>query len=246
VFGALERKKCREKGKTAKGMHTASVDARNDGNDDMRNLAYLHDAADPRVQEHIRQENAHAVRSLRPLRNTAKRLYREMLAATAKEQADVPFERHGRYYCARQTSEEAYATLHLCTASGRSCVLNPNRWNIAEFSIGCVQPSPDNRELLYTVDRHGREEYDLLVQPLVDGSQGQTLGRTCHTGVGARACWIGHALSYVRMDAAKRADRVFVGESVIYSEPDEHFEVEHRVTRLGRRIMVHSASERRS
>ncbi len=180
---------------------------------DTRNdpYAWLEDADDPAVLEHLRAENAYADRWLEPLRSLRTRLFDEFRQRLREDDVSVPASRGGWLYYTRTRrglEHPLYCRRRDREGSGEQVLLDVNALaGDSEFcELGAIEVSPDHRMLLYAVDFKGNERYSLHV---LDLQTRQPVGDPVDDI--DDALWLEDSahLLYTRMDASQRPCEVW-------------------------------------
>lgn len=219
---------------------------------------WLRDRDDPAVMAYLEAENAYTEHATAPLADLREQLFQELRSRVKETDESLPVPKGPWEYRVRTTEGLQYAT-HVRRPRGGSddeetVVLDENA--LAEghdyFSIGDLAISPDHRLVAYTVDTDGDEEYSLFVLDL----ETDTLVDEGVDELSYGLVWANdnRTLFMVRMDEARRPDRVFrheIGRHVdtdveIFREDDERFWVGIGQTRSERFVVIGSESKNTS
>lgn len=215
---------------------------------------WLRDKTDPRVIAHLEAENAYAdavTREWKPLREA---LYAEMLGRIQQSDLSVPYRRGGWLWYSR-TAEGRQYPIHCRKAAegaGEQVVLDLNELAAGHpfMALGEYEASPDASRLAYSTDSTGYRQYVLHVKDLVSGA---TLPDAAERVTSIAWSADGSTLFYTQEDpVSKRSDRLYRhplggAHELLYTEPDERFEVHVGLTRSGEWIVQtrssHTTSE---
>jgi oligopeptidase B len=219
--------------------------------------AWLRDVDNPEVLDYLRAERDHYDAATAHLAALRSELVAEMEARTPAMHTSVPWRRAGRSWATRVQPGEEYEQLLLVDADGAAdeVALDPNQLDRgpdasppAHLDLGLVEPSPDGRLLAYSVDRTGREVYELRFRDLERGADlPDRVGRTYYGGAWSSDST---AFYYTVHDEQNRPDRVarhLLGtdpesDVVVVTEPDRRFELDVAASRDGRWVVVVAAS----
>ena len=122
----------------------------------------------------------------------------------------------------------------------------------AEFHRGELEVSPDGRMLAWSYDVVGDERYQLRFRDLATGSDRPGVIEATFPSGG----WSADATAYLylRTDAVNRPHQVWAhtigtdpaADALVFTEPDERFEVSLRVTRSGAWFVISASSRNTS
>jgi oligopeptidase B len=195
---------------------------------------WLREKSNPDVIAHLNAENRYTQAVMKPLEGFRASLYKEMLARIKETDESVPYRRHGYWYYVREVEGLQYPIY--CRRKGsmeapEEIILDMNALaqGHAYCSVGLIDVSPDATQLSYTVDFTGYRQYTLHVKDLVSGVQDRaTSERVTSTAWAAD----NRTLFYVQEHATtKRSYQLHrraigdPGDTLVYEEPDAHFDM---------------------
>lgn len=201
---------------------------------------WMREKTDPRVIAHLEAENAYADAATRGWKPLEDALYAEMLGRIQQTDLSVPYRRGGWLWYSRTLEGRQYP-IHCRTAAAEApeqVVLDLNELAAghAFMALGEYEASPDAKQLAYSTDSTGYRQYVLHVKDLESGAT--------RTGIAERVTSVawsadGSTLFYTQEDAvSKRSDRLYRHapggpHELLYTEPDERFEVHVGLARSG-------------
>ncbi len=213
--------------------------------------AWLRDRNIPETIAYLEAENAYTAAVMEPLAAIEEQLYQEIRGRVKETDVSVPAERGGWLYYTRTEAGKQYS-IHCRRRAGpaetEEILLDGNQ--LAEghdyFSLGALEPSPDQNLVAYTVDVSGDEVYtgrflDLRTRELLADAV---------TGAAAPIHWANdnRTCFYLTLDDTLRPYRLYrhrLGASedeLLYEEEDERFELEVLRSRSGAYVFLESAS----
>jgi oligopeptidase B len=196
---------------------------------------WLRDRSNPKVLDYLRAENDYTAAMMRHTEPLQKKLYDEMLARIKETDLSVPVKVDDYFYYSRTVAGKQYA-IHCrkqgsLDATDEQVLLDENE--LAEghdfFSIGAFVVSPDRRQLAYSTDTSGDEQFTLHFKDLSTGvTRDETIQNTAESVIWAAD---NRTVFYTTRDATNRPFRTYrhtLGDdpqrdSLVYEEPDEAF-----------------------
>jgi len=228
--------------------------------------AWLADKDDPDTIAYLKAENAYTeavTAGLTPLRD---QIFAEIKARTQESDLSVPARKGGWWQYARTVELQQYP-VHCRRAvrpgevippiaaggqplDGEEVLLDENELAAGSdfFALGTFRLSPDQRRLAYSTDFSGNERFTIRIKDLATGVM--LPDEIPDTFAGCAWSMDGSVLFYVTVDAAWRPYRVWrhrIGtpaaeDTIVFTEPDEHFHVYVSLTRSERYLLIRSAS----
>ncbi len=209
---------------------------------------WLRDKGNPEVKAFLEAENAYTAGVMKPTEALQQKLYDEMVARVKQSDESVPYRRGEWMYWSRTTEGKQYTTLLRRRASGGEpqVVLDGNAMAAGRsfFAIGAFNVSDDGNLLAYTMDTTGYRQYLLQVKDLRTGA---TLRDNVPRVGSVEWAADNHTLFVTTEDSiTKRSDKFWrhkVGTDstvLLYTEPDELFDVGAGRSRDGRMIFLSS------
>ncbi len=206
---------------------------------------------DPAVLAHLAAENAYTEAMTRHLAKLRRTLYAEMLARIRETDESVPYRHRGYWYYTREVKGKQYP-IH-CRRRGtmrarEEIVLDENRLAKGHdyLDVGELEVSPDGRLVAYSADYTGYRQYEVRIKDLATGELlGDRLERVDSLAWAADS----RTLFYVQENEAKRADRLFrhrlgePGDTLVYRERDERFDLSVGETRSGAWLVATSSAK---
>ena len=167
---------------------------------------------DPAVLDYLNAENAYCDEMMAHTKPLQARLYAEMRGRIKETDLSVPEKRGDYFYYTRTEAGRQYRVhcrKHLSLDAPEEILLDENALAVghAYFKVGVFELSPDQHQLVYSVDLDGDEVYSLFIKDL---DRGELLGETIpNTTYGVAWANDNQTFFYVTLDAAKRAHKVF-------------------------------------
>jgi oligopeptidase B len=230
--------------------------------------AWLRDRDDPATLAYLAAENAYTEAATAHLAGLRAAVFDEIRSRTQETDMSVPVRKGGHWYYGRTEEGKQYEIHCRCPViagatadppaiaggappAGEQILLDGNELvgDRGYLGLGTVEVSPDGRLLAYSVDFAGDERFTLRIKDLASGEVlADEVPRTAH---GSAWSADGSVLFYLTVDAAWRPDRVWrhvVGtpvseDRVVFTEPDERFWVDVRLTRSTRYILIAANSK---
>jgi oligopeptidase B len=217
--------------------------------------AWLRDKENPEVAAYLHAENAYTDSILGPLKPLQDKLYEEMLSHIKQTDENVPY-REGDWLYISKTEEGKQYPILARMRDGLNAEevyfdLNAAAVGHPFYAFGPTAVSPDGNLFLYSEDTTGFRQYELHVKDL---RTGEILPDTARK-VGS-AAWASDNRTYFYTveDPAKRQYRLYRhrlgesgGDTLIYEETDERFNVGVNRSRSGEILFLtsgsHTASE---
>jgi oligopeptidase B len=205
--------------------------------------AWLRDAGDPDVVDHLRAENAWTEHQLAPLADLRAALFDEIRSRIKETDLSVPVVKDGWAYYSRTVEGSQYpihcrrpapgdvAGLLVDEPPDEQVILDENREAEGHdfFELGVFEVSPDHRRLLWAADLTGDETFTLRIRDLATGRDLDDVIEEVSYG----SAWAldGETFFYVRHDHAHRPYQLWrhhVGDDpatdqLVHTEPDERF-----------------------
>jgi oligopeptidase B len=213
---------------------------------------WLRDKEDPAVIEYLNAENVYGEALMRPLADFREALYKEMLGRIQETDESVPYRRHGYWYYQREIEGQQYPIY--CRRKGdmkapEEILLDVNA--LAEghkfTALGILDVSPDASKLAYSVDVKGFRQYSLYVKDLASGA----MMRDCVERVTSIA-WAADSRTLFYTEehpTTKRSYRLHrrrvdePGDTLVYEEADELFDIGVGDTRSERFVVMAATSK---
>ncbi len=223
------------------------------GDSRVDNYFWLRDKENPKVMQYLKAEDAWSDAVMKPLAPLQDTLFKEMVGHIKETDESAPYRRGDYFYYTRTEQGKQYA-IH-CRRKGsltapEEIVLDVNALATGQkfMALGSFEPSDDGNLLAYTTDNTGYRQYTLHVKDLRTGALStENIERVDNIA------WAkdNQTVFYVTEDAVtKRNDKFFrhkVGaqsSDLIYSEPDELFDIEVQRTRDLEFILLEIGSKR--
>jgi oligopeptidase B len=212
---------------------------------------WLRDKTNPEVRQHLEAENAYTEALMKPTEALQKKLYDEMVARVKQSDESVPSRKGDWLYWSKTTEGKQYPTLLRRRASGGEPEVMLDVNAMAEghgfFALGGAEVSDDGNLLAYSIDTTGYRQYLLQVKDLRTGA---TL-RENFPRVGSIVWATDNKTLFVTTEdsVTKRSDKFWkhrVGTdetTLLYTEPDELFDVFASRSRDGKMIFLTSAAK---
>jgi oligopeptidase B len=228
--------------------------------------AWLADKQSPETIAYLEAQNAYTESLTAGQADLREAIFGEIKARTQESDLSVPARKGGWWYYTRTEQGKQYQ-VH-CRRSARPDETRPPMAEdgapldgeevlldanvLAEgheyFRLGAFGVSPDGSLLAYSTDLAGNERYTMRVKDLVTGVT--AADEIPDTYYGSAWSLDGSALFYVTVDDAWRPYRVWrhlIGtpaaqDVVVFTEPDERFNVGVGLTRSERFLVISSAS----
>jgi oligopeptidase B len=227
--------------------------------------AWLRDKEHPDVAAYLEAENAYAEAVMAPLAGLREDLYREMLSHNKQTDVSVAYRDGGWWYYARTEEGMQYAIY--CRKRGgpvgpdadaaEEILLDGNELakDHAFFAIGDTDITDDGRWLAYTTDTTGFRQYTLRIKDLATGEI--LADQVVRVG---SVVWAADNRTFfytVEDEQQKRQYQLwkhelgakFAGDTLVFEEDDERFNIAAGRTRDGKYIVLeissHTTSEAR-
>jgi oligopeptidase B len=218
------------------------------GNTRVDDYFWLRDKTNPAVKQYLEAENAYTAALMKPTEALQQKLYDEMVARIKQSDESVPYRRGDWLYWSKTTEGKQYQTLLRRRVSGGAPEVMLDVNAMAEghgfFALGGTNVSDDGNLLAYSIDTTGYRQYMLQVKDL---RTGETL-RDNMPRVGSMVWATDSKTLFVTTEdsVTKRSDkfwkhRVGTNETtLLYTEPDELFDVGASRSRDGKMIFLTS------
>ncbi|HEY2118092.1 MAG TPA: S9 family peptidase [Candidatus Acidoferrum sp.] len=226
---------------------------------------WLRHKEDPRVLEHLNQENAYTDAYLKPTEGLQEKLYQEMLGRILQTDLSVPSRLRGYSYYSRTEEGKQYSIYCRRAESARSLVddgspfpnetpeetlldLNVLAEGYSFLGLGCFEVSDDNQLLAYATDTTGFRQYTLEIKDL---RRRETLPFRVPRVTSVAWSADDQVLFYVVEDeTTKRSHRLYrhilgtdqSADLLIYEERDERFRIDIERTRSSAYLLLVSNS----
>jgi oligopeptidase B len=226
------------------------------GGPDADPYAWMRDRDRPEMLGYLAAERAWYDGQTAPQQELREELFAEMAGRLAPAEASVRWRQGAFWYFARTVAGQQLE--QFCRAADPDgpgeVLLDTNLLLEDETStgsyaeLGVREVSPDGRYLAYSVDFAGDEVYQLRVRDLAVGTDlAERIERTYY---GLAWAADSMALLYVVTDPAYRPYEVWrhelgtgpEGDTLVYREDDERFELTVRATRSGAWLLIETAS----
>jgi len=203
---------------------------------------WLREKDSPEVLAHLDAENTFTEASMANTAELQAELYSEMLSHIKETDESVPYSDHGWFYQAR-TVEGSQYPIH-CRRRGNTSTeamespeeilldVNLLAEGQAFMAVGGMSVSPDAKLLAYSTDNTGFRQYTLHIRDLASGEDLPDTALRAGSFVWAADS---KTLFYTTEDEqTKRQDRLFChtlgdsrpeGDTLVYAEPDERFNI---------------------
>ncbi len=214
---------------------------------------WMKNREDPRVIEHLREENAYTGEVLKDVKKLREKLYDEITGRIKKQDESVPFSDNGYYYYHRFREGYEYP-LH-CRKKGsldapEEIMLDVNRMARGHdyIHVTGLSVSGDNRYLAYGVDTLGRRKYTICIKDLFTG---KVLSDHIPVTTGYAAWSAGNRIFFYTVKdentlrpfriCRHRIGRDVNSDPVVYEESDETFHTHAYKTKSRNYIMIVSS-----
>ncbi|MDQ3233125.1 MAG: oligopeptidase B, partial [Pseudobdellovibrionaceae bacterium] len=144
---------------------------------------WLHDRQNPRVIQHLKDENAYTESVLKDTEKLQTKLYEEIKGRIEKNDQSAPYSHHGYAYYTRTEGEGEYPIY--CRRKGamegpEEILVNGNvrARGHKYFAMTAPSLSPDERYMAYAVDTQGRRFYTIEVYDRKTGKRVLSLEKT--------------------------------------------------------------------
>ena len=133
-------------------------------------FAWLKDAKDPAVLEHLKAENSYADAVLKPEQKLSKTLFKEIKARVTEDDVSVPVKDGPYLYYTRMKKGKQYP-IHCrkpVTGGAEEIILDENALASKSkfFSLGDSDLNPDHTRIAYATDTTGNEKFTLYIKDL--------------------------------------------------------------------------------
>ena len=216
------------------------------------NYFWLRDKPNPEVKAYLEAENAYTDAVMKPTEAFQKKLYDEMLSRIKETDVEVPYQEGQYLYYSRTEAGKQYQIL--CRKKGsmdspEEVLLDINEMakGRAFMSVSQVAVSPDGNLLAYSYDDTGFRQFMLAVKDLRTGKM-----LPDHAERVGSVIWANdnQTIFYTQEDAvAKRQYRLYRhtagtdgGDTLVFEEKDERFDLEASKTRSSAYIFAVSSS----
>jgi len=222
------------------------------GDSRVDNYFWLRERENPKVMAYLKAEDAYADAVMKPTDALQDTLFKEMVSHIKETDESAPYKRGEYFYYTRTEQGKQYPIF--CRRKGsltapEEIVLDVNEMAAGQhfMAIGAFQPSDDGNLLAYTADNVGYRQYTLHVK---DMRTGATLPDSAERVDGVEWATDNKTVFYVTEDAVtKRHDKLFrhtlgaASSDVLYTEPDELFDIGVGRTRDGKFILMDAGSK---
>ncbi len=218
--------------------------------------AWMRDRDRPEMREYLAAERAWYDAQTAPQQGLREELFAEMARRLPPAEESARWRQGGAWYFTRTVPGQQLE--QFCRAAGPDApgeVLLDENLLLADpaaagsyAELGVREISPDGRYLAYSVDFDGDEVYQLRIRDLAAGTDlAERIERTYY---GLAWAADSRALLYVVTDPAYRPHEVWRhelgtapdGDTLVYREDDERFELTVRATRSGAWLLIETAS----
>jgi oligopeptidase B len=212
---------------------------------------WLRDKNDPATMAYLKAEDEYAAAMMKPTAALQDTLFKEMVGHIKETDSSAPYRRGDYFYYTRTVAGEQYPIYcrkHGSVDQPEQVLLDLNEMAKGKqfMAVGAFEPSDDGTLLAYTTDEIGYRQYALHVRNLTTG---QLLPDTAERVDDLAWATDNKTILYVTEDAVtKRNDKLFrhvVGASseLVYSEPDELFDIGVSRTRDAAVILLQIAAK---
>ena len=215
---------------------------------------WLRDKKNPKVIEHLKEENNYTEKIMEPSKNTQDKLYKEMLGIIKEDDASVP-EKNGDYYYYSKTQKGKQYPLHYrkfkSLTAKEEIILDENKLagKSKYFSLAEYEVSKDGRYLAYAIDLDGSETYTINIIDLKTG----LLLKDQIKGTSGSIEWSNNNkfIFYTTVDSAKRPFKLFRHEMtkdtkkdvLIHHEKDDSFYLSISKSKTNKYIFINLGSQ---
>ena len=213
--------------------------------------AWLQDAKDEAVIAHLKEENAHAERSMNGTAKLQKKLYTEIKARIKENDMTVPVKRGPYTYYGRTKKGKQYM-IH-CRREGdkgkEQIILDENilAKESDYFSLGELEVSPDHRLAAYAIDVKGDEDHTLYIKNL---ETGELLSERIHSVGDMEWSEDGQYIFYTKEDHPHPPRKVYrhrlgdtqADDTLIYEEKDPQWYVALGKSRSREFLFIYAAN----
>lgn len=212
---------------------------------------WLREKDNPEVRAYLEAENAHTEAALAPAAALRDTLYQEMRARIKEDDVSAKTPFRGWFYYTRTEKDKQYPIYCRARAQsgdGEEVLLDLNVLGAGKpyIAIGDYRVSDDGERLVYSIDWTGYRQYEVFVMDLATKRAiPQAIGKVAEVEWGA-----GHdVLYYITENEAKRSDKlhrwnlVTSRHELLYTEPDELYNLVLFRTRDSRYVMCESQSK---
>ena len=216
------------------------------------NYYWLRDKANPEVKAYLESENAYTDAVMKPTEPLQKALYDEMLGRIKETDVEVPYKKGDYFYYTRTEAGKQYPIR--CRRKGsmeapEEVLLDMNELAKGQIfmSLGEFEVSDDGNLLAYSTDNTGFRQYMLAVKDL---RTGKTLPD--HAERVGSVAWANDNKTFfytIEDEKTKRQYRMYRhtagasgGDTLVYEEKDERFNVNVGKSRSKGYIFLVSAS----
>ncbi|KAK9766774.1 hypothetical protein K7432_003881 [Basidiobolus ranarum] len=224
------------------------------------NYHWLKDAnseKSPKILDYLKKENEYADAILEDTTELREQIYKEMVARIKETDVSVPY-RRGDYEYYVRTEEGLQYSIQCRRKVGsveEEILLDLNKLDEKQIVLGKFSPSPDNKWLAYSLDTTGAEKFTVYFKNLETGEvlsgAGLSIPEASYPLVWAND---NKTVYYTVLDDILRSYEVrkhIVGSSyeedeVVFSDPDQKFEVDVSKSSSSKYIFIHTASSQTS
>ena len=221
---------------------------------------WMRDREDPKVSEHLKQENEYLQGVLAGAAGFQEKLFHELKSRIQESDLSVPEGRGEYLYYTRMEPGKQYPIY--CRKRGsleapEQVILDQNELAKGRpyCSLGAFEISPDHAYLAYSADFDGSEIFTIFLQDLETGQLlPEQIERTIsymYMRVGLAWAEDGRTLFYTTFDATMRPDKVYrhvlgsdpAGDACIFHEPDQAFYIYLSKSRSREYILLNLTSQ---
>lgn len=213
---------------------------------------WMRQREDPRVLEHLKNENKHTDKFMESMDADKKAIVQRLRSRIKEEDQSVPYEwkEYSYFYRWQKNLEHPVYYRRSLQTDQEELVLDLNSLASAEgfVELGSFEVSPDGNWLIFTVDREGDEVYDLFFKELGNSDQAVFV---CGNTSGD-CTWLANSqhMAYVVLDEQTRPYEVQIRNRTehqatspaVYTESDPAFFVSVDCTRSGSFLVITTAS----
>lgn len=212
---------------------------------------WLREKENPDVRAYLEQENAYTEAVLAPAKELRNALFQEMRARIKEDDSSAKTPYLGYVYYTRTEKDKQYAIYCRAKdepAAPEEILLDLNALGAGKpyIAIGQYRISDDGKRLAYSIDWTGYRQYEVFVMDLAThATVPQQIGKVSDLEWASGS----DVLYYVTENEAKRSDQLHrwtlgtAKHELLYTEPDELYNLEIKRTRDSRYMICEAASK---
>jgi oligopeptidase B len=218
------------------------------------NYYWLRERENPEVIAYLEAENAYRETMMKGSEKLQESLFKEIIGRIKQTDESVPYKDNGYYYYVRYEEGKEYPVF--CRKKGTLeaeeeviADVNIMAEGFSYYQVGEISVSPDNRYAAIAIDTLSRRKYTIRIRDLVTGNfLGDALPVT-----DVFFAWANDSktLFYVRKDEETLRNKAIyrhelasdpAGDVLVYSEPDESFDVYVTKSKSKKYLFIGSSS----